>query len=101
MIFLPNLMFRRLDKFDGPILGEAYWVIYLRGVYSEKGGEGGKKGGLIYVGCINGILRYFTTSNPVSVVFFSFYFIYTSLIEIVPFISKSFRNDATYVSTVS
>ena len=47
--FLVNLMFRRLDKFDGPIFGggwgcghiyggayiwDANWFTYLRGVYS-------------------------------------------------------------------
>ena len=52
MTFPVNLMFRRLDKFDGPIFwgsyiwrGEAYiqdvnWVAYLWGTYFFFGGGG-------------------------------------------------------------
>ena len=45
--FLVNLMFRRLDKFDGPIFGEAYirdvnWVTYL-------GGGGERIFGRVYI----------------------------------------------------
>ena len=42
VIFLANLMFRRLDKFDagGPYIRGAYirdvnWVTYLEGLYTE------------------------------------------------------------------
>ena len=54
MTFFVNLMFRRLDKFDGPIFGGdggrgcvytggasiwgVNWVTYLGGVYSGRGG---------------------------------------------------------------
>ena len=53
MTFLVNLMFRRLDKFDGPIFrgsyirrGEAYiqdinWVSHLWGTFFWGGGGGG------------------------------------------------------------
>ena len=62
---LVNLMFCRLDKFDGLYSGRgAYiqgtyiqdvnWVTYLGGVYSV---------GLIYGERINGILRYFFYMN--------------------------------------
>ena len=43
--------------------------------------------------------QFFTTSNLVSVVFFSFYSRLSSLHEIAPCISKRFRNDTTYTST--
>ena len=39
-------------------------------------------------------------SNLVSVVFFSFYCRLSSLLEILSYISKSFRNGATYARTV-
>ena len=45
-------------------------------------------------------LQYFTTSNLVSVLFFSFYSRLSSLFEVVPYISKSFRNGATDDITV-
>ena len=52
MTFSVNLMFRRLDKFDGPIFGGSYiwrgeayiqdvnWVTYLWGTYFFRGGGG-------------------------------------------------------------
>ena len=56
MTFLVNLMFSRLDKFDGPIIEEAYiqgggayirevnWITYLGDIYSGclymRGGVG-------------------------------------------------------------
>ena len=68
MRFLVNLMFRRLDKLDGPVFGRAYiqgwgwgWggaayirdvicFTYLRDVYSGSGLYRGRR--------INGILQY-------------------------------------------
>ena len=69
MTFLVNLMFRRFEKFDGPIFGGAY----IRGAYVRDANRvtylgayiwGG--GSLCTGGRINGILRYVFKYNDVN-----------------------------------
>ena len=72
MTFLVNLIFRRLDSFDEPLFEGAGWT-YIRGLIFEVlirlhicGVH--IRGGLIYGGRINWVLRYLSAVSSLAII---------------------------------